>query len=150
MWSPDGTQILYGAARDGPPNVWLTKLDRASPAERLTQSNLVEFPLDWTRDGKFAVSVRQDPKTDNDLWVLPMSADRTPYPIIQTPFSEIDPRVSHDGRWLAYASNESGRYEVYVTPFPTSGERWKVSTNGGERPTWRRDGRELFYRKGTS
>ena len=73
VWSPDGTQILYGAARDGPPNVWLTKLDRASPAERLTQSNLVEFPLDWTRDGKFGVSVRQDPKTDNDLWVLPMS-----------------------------------------------------------------------------
>jgi eukaryotic-like serine/threonine-protein kinase len=149
VWSPDGTQILYSEARDGPPNVWLTKLDRASPAERLTQSNLVEFPHDWTRDGKFAVFVRQDPKTGEDIWVLPMTGDRTPHPIVNTPFSEYDPRVSHDGRWLAYASNESGRYEVYVTAFPTSSERWKVSTNGGERPTWRRDGRELFYREAT-
>jgi Tol biopolymer transport system component len=109
----------------------------------------VEFALDWTRDGKFAVVVRQDPKTDDDLWVLPMSGDHTPRPIVNTPFSELDARVSHDGRWLAYTSNESERYEVYVTPFPTSGERWKVSTNGGEQPTWRRDGRELFYRQGT-
>jgi eukaryotic-like serine/threonine-protein kinase len=149
VWSPDATQLLYAEARDGPPNVWLTKLDRSSQAERLTQSNLVEFPSDWTRDGKFAVTVRHDPKTDNDVWVLPMTGDRTPRPIVDTPFSEFDARVSHDGRWLAYASNESGRYEVYVTPFPMSGERWKVSTNGGEQPTWRRDGRELFYREGT-
>jgi serine/threonine protein kinase len=149
VWSPDATQLLYGEARDGPPNVWLTKLDRSSQAERLTQSNLVEFPSDWTRDGKFVVTVRQDPKTNNDVWVLPMTGDRTPRPIVDTPFSEVDARVSHDGRWLAYASNESGRYEVYVTPFPMSGERWKVSTNGGEQPTWRRDGRELFYREGT-
>ena len=149
VWSPDGTQIMYGGARDGPPNVWLTKLDRASPVERLTRSKIVEFPLDWTQDGKFAVYVRQDPKTGNDLWVLPMTGDRTPHPIANTSFSEIDARVSHDGRWMGYVSNESGRNEVYVTRFPTSGERWKVSTNGGERPTWRRDGRELFYREGS-
>jgi serine/threonine protein kinase len=149
VWSPDGTQIIYGGARDGPPNLWLTRLDRSSPVERLTRSEIVEFPLDWTRDGKFAVYFRQDPKTGSDLWVLPMTGDRTPHPIVNTPFKEADGRVSPDGRWMGYLSNESGRNEVYVTRFPTGGERWKVSTNGGERPTWRRDGRELFYREGS-
>jgi Tol biopolymer transport system component len=149
VWSPDGTRILHAGARDGPPNIWVTKIDRASQPERITQSNLVEFPLDWTQDGRFAVSVRQDPKTNNDLWVLPMTGDRTPYPIVQASFNEVDGRVSSDGRWLAYASNESGRYEIYVTTFPKGGERWKVSTIGGELPKWRRDGRELFYREGS-
>ena len=80
-----------------------------------------------------------------DIWILPLAGDRTPFPFVQTPFDEREPMFSADGRWLAYRSDESGRSEVYVRPFPKGEGRWLVSTNGGTMPHWRGDGRELFY-----
>ena len=83
-----------------------------------------------------------------DLWLLTLDGDRQPRPLFHGPFNESQARVSPNGRWLAYVSDESGREEVYVVPFPGAGGRWPISTNGGSRPLWARNGRELFYRNG--
>ena len=81
-----------------------------------------------------------------DLVLLPLEGDRRPRPLVQTPFDELNAEVSRDGRWLAYESNESGRNEIYVRPFPNvDGGKWQVSTNGGTQPLWARNGQELFY-----
>jgi len=80
--------------------------------------------------------------------VLPLSGDRRPSPLLCTPFTESHGQISPDGKWLAYYSNETGRYEVYVQPFPATGAKWQVSTGGGEQPRWRSDGGELFYLSG--
>jgi hypothetical protein len=85
------------------------------------------------------------PKTNVDLWILPLFGDQKPAPFIQTEFIETQGRFSPDGHWVAYASNESGPYQVYVQSFPTSGGKWQVSTGGGAQPQWRHDGKELFY-----
>jgi hypothetical protein len=79
------------------------------------------------------------------LWVLPLSGDRQPVLFWQTPFIEIQGRFSPDGRWIAYASDDQGRYEVYIQTFPASGDKWQISTNGGQQPWWRSDGKELYY-----
>jgi dipeptidyl aminopeptidase/acylaminoacyl peptidase len=84
-------------------------------------------------------------KTAADLWLLPLSGERKPVPYLQTPFDEMAARFSPDGRWMAYQSNESGQFQVYVQTFPSSGAKYQISTSGGTFPRWRRDGRELFY-----
>jgi eukaryotic-like serine/threonine-protein kinase len=86
-----------------------------------------------------------DPKTSSDLWILPLTGDRKSTPLLHTPFAETHGQISFDGKWIAYFSNETGRNEVYVQPFPNGAGKWQVSTNGGVFPRWRRDGRELFY-----
>jgi Tol biopolymer transport system component len=81
----------------------------------------------------------------SDVWVLPLFGDRKPFPFLQTSFGETFPQFSADGRWIAYGSNESGRFEVYVAPFPGPGGKWMVSTAGGTQPRWMQDGTEIFY-----
>ena len=99
----------------------------------------------WSPDGRFLVYTAFDPKRRTDLWLLPMAGDRTPVPLVASNFSESQAQISPDGRWLAYASDESGRFEVYVQRFPEAGDKRRVSTDGGGDPRWSRDGRELFY-----
>ena len=87
-----------------------------------------------------------DPKTGGDLWVLPMTGnDRKPIPIVNTPFEELNGQFSPDGRWVAYETNESGRFEIVVQPFPAPTGKWQVSTAGGIQPRWRNDGKELYF-----
>ena len=88
-----------------------------------------------------------DPKTNNDVWVLPLAGDRKPSLFLQTQFSEGSASFSPDGRWIAYQSNDQGLNEVYVQTFPASGSKWQVSTDAGFFPIWRSDGKELFYFK---
>ena len=98
---------------------------------------------DWSPDGRFLVYGTFG--LDTDLWLLPLSGDRKPIPLATTPFNEESSRFSPDGRWVAYASNESGRTEVYVQPVPPTGEKWQISTGGGDYPIWARSTSELFY-----
>jgi eukaryotic-like serine/threonine-protein kinase len=84
-------------------------------------------------------------KTANDLWLLPLDGDRKPVPYLQTPFDEMTARFSPDGRWMAYQSNESGRFQVHVQTVEPSGAKYQISSSGGTEPQWRRDGKELFY-----
>jgi Tol biopolymer transport system component len=146
VWSPDGGAFVLAAARDTPPNLYLKRIGVAGDEERLIRNTLQSFPQSWSPDGRFIAYVTVDPKTLADIWLVPTAGDRKPTPFIQTPFAEQHARISPDGRWMAYSSNESGRLNVYVTRFPDAGSKWPVSTNGGAFPVWRRDGRELFYR----
>ena len=100
---------------------------------------------DWSADGRFLLFVERNPSTGLDVWTLSLGQERAATPVLRTPFVETEPTLSPDGRWLAYVSDESGRQEVYIQPFPGPGERVRVSPGGGASPRWRGDGGELFY-----
>jgi dipeptidyl aminopeptidase/acylaminoacyl peptidase len=145
IWTPDGTRVTYGSATGGNENIFWRPADGSGQPERLTMSDYLHIAASWSPDGQELLFIDSPPETGYDLWVLPLSGDRRPRAIIQTRFAEAYPDFSPDGRWLAYASDESGRSEVYVQPYPGPGPRQQVSTDGGIGPAWSRDGRELFY-----
>jgi serine/threonine protein kinase len=145
VWSPDGKWLAFSSSRDGSPNIYKKQASGTGTEESLHKSNLGEYPSDWSRDGQFILFQKLDPKTKEDMWILPVSGDRKPYPLVKTAFSEWMGQFSPDGKWLAYTSNESGRFEVYVRSFPEPGRKWQISTNGGAQPRWRSDGTELLY-----
>jgi Tol biopolymer transport system component len=145
VWAPDGRSFAFASAREAPPNLFLKRLDVAGDDQRLVRSTIQSFPQSWSRDGLFAFVV-VDPNTRHDIWVVPASGAREPRPLLNTPYSETYARISPDGRWLAYVSNEGGSQNVYVTRFPDAGPKWPVSPRGGVCPVWRADGRELYYR----
>ena len=103
-----------------------------------------KIPTDCSNDGRFLLYAVQ--AQTFDLWVMPLTGDRKPFPYVQTSFDEMQGQFSPDGRWLAYHSNETGRLEIYLRPFPGPGGAKRISTTGGASPRWRRNGRELFYR----
>jgi Tol biopolymer transport system component len=105
-----------------------------------------KFANSWSRDGRYIAFTSQSPKTNLDIWALPTFGDRKPIAISNGPFAEKLPMFSPGGGHVAYVSNESGRDEIYVQTFPETGGRWQVSTAGGSYPSWRSDGKELFYR----
>jgi Tol biopolymer transport system component len=144
-WSPDGGRIAFDTNRNGAADIYMKALTGSSEERQLLHSDQAKAPTDWTPDGRALVYERLDSKTKSDLWLLPLAGDRTPIPIVRTDANEVDGRVSPDGRWIAYASDESGKWEIYVAAFPGPGDRWQVSNGGGSQPMWRRDGKELFY-----
>ncbi len=151
-WSPDGATIVFSSAKKGTPNLFQRAASGEGSEEVLLETNQPIFSTDWSRDGKFLAYHSADLKKGNDIWILPMSPDpkrasgeRKPFPFLETEFGEGRPVFSPDGRWIAYQSNESGRAEVYIRPFPGPGGKWQVSTNGGTHPRWRSDGKELFF-----
>ena len=150
-WSPDGSEIIFASDRDGASSLYRKAANGAGDDELVLKSELPnnQFPTDWSADGRFVAVTRDAPRTLVDIWILPMFGDRKPYPWLETPFMEESPIFSPDGKWVAYSSNESGDFEIYVNAFGKSGKQ-RVSTNGGRLPRWRRDGRELFYMEGTS
>ena len=101
--------------------------------------------MSWSRDGRFVLFVTNSRATSNDIWVLPLTGDRQPYPYLRTEASENWAAFSPDGKWVAFSSTVSGQIEVYVSPFPSTGQRWRVSADGGSQARWRRDGSEIFY-----
>jgi Tol biopolymer transport system component len=120
----------------------------------LTASKHNHVPMSWSQDGQLLTFIEIDPTMGYDIWVLRMSDPsassgqvRKAQPFRRTPFNE-SVRFSHDGRWLAYVSDESGRWEIYVQPYSGPGGKWQISTEGGTEPTWNPNGRELFYRSG--
>ena len=149
VWSPDGRRVVYASLRDGIRNLYQMSSSGALTEELVLKlSQDFSFPTDWSSDGKFIAYTSESTKTKADLWVLPLEGNRKAFPFLQTEFNEMYGRFSHDGRWMAYTSDESGKWEVYVRHFsrPTVAEgKWQISTQGGIHPIWRRDGRELFY-----
>ena len=129
-------------------NIYWMLADGSGTPERLTTSENTQFPGSWSPDGQVLAFTELDPTSGYDVWVLGLQGDRKPRPFLQTPSNEGGPMFSPDGRWLAYQSDESGREEMYVRPFPGLGGKVQISTEGGVQPVWARNGRELFYRNG--
>jgi len=145
VWTPDGTRVTFATALGGHENLFWKPADGSGPAERLTTSDHLHVAASWSPDGRTLAFVESRPETGYDIWMLPRDGDLQPRAFIKTRFVEAYPQFSPDGHHLAYASDESGRFEVYVQPYPGPGPRQMVSTDGGIGPTWSRDGRELFY-----
>jgi eukaryotic-like serine/threonine-protein kinase len=149
VWSPDGNSIVWASSRNaGILNLYRKAASLAGEDTLLWKSDHHNYPTDWSRDGRFIIYRQDDPKTKSDLWVLPAPGSGEAKPVVQTEANEITGTLSPDGRWLAYASDGTGRYEVYVQSFPEGGGKRQVSTGGGSSPRWRRDGRELFFYAG--
>jgi Tol biopolymer transport system component len=145
LWSPDGTRVTFVSARWTSRGMFWQLADGSGPAERLTADG-PDFlsPESWSPDGR-SLAFTQYKGGDSDLWIW-SAADRKSFPLLQTPASESGARVSPDGHWIAYQSNQSGRFEVYVRAFPGPSRSWQVSVDGGTAPVWARNGRELFFR----
>jgi serine/threonine protein kinase len=143
VWSPDGSRIIFSSDRDGPSNLYQKVSNGAGNEEALLKSNEAKFSYDWSQDGRFLLYAVAGQKFG--IWALPLTGDdHKPMPYLQT--DAFQARFSPDSRWIAYTSEESGKKEIYVQPFPVaSGGRWMVSKGGGDQPRWRRDGKELFY-----
>jgi serine/threonine-protein kinase len=149
-WSPDGRRVVYRTDRSGPTSLWWQSIDGSAPAERLTPENS-QFPVlegVMTPDGKTVVYRVDTPTHLRDILSVPVTGEKTVTPVLATDADELSPRISPDGKWMAYVSAESGQDEVYVRPFPGAGGRVLVSFNGGREPLWSRDGRSVFYSSG--
>jgi serine/threonine-protein kinase len=150
IWTQNGSHITFSSDRMGFPGIWQMPADGSGSPERLTTIDLAA-PASWSPDGKVLAFVRfaqPGQRAQNDIWVVPDQGE--PKPFIESPFHEGWPAFSPDGRWLAYASDRSGRGEVYVTPYPGPGPTYQISSDGGSEPVWSRSGKELFYRGPTN
>lgn len=145
VWSPDGQQIVFSSLREGAPNLFRKMANGAGQEDPLYRSTLAKLPSDWSADGRFIICSTVDPKTKFDLWVLSIAGDHKWEVLWQTPANEMRAVFSPNARWVAYESDESGKKEIYVQSFPTSGAKWQISSNGGSQALWRHDGKELFY-----
>ena len=146
VWSGDGRHIAYAAGT--PLNVFAMAADGQGTAQQLTTSVHTQWPSSWSRDGRLLAYVENHPQSGADIWLVALDGLKpgAARPFLSTPFNESAPMISPDGRWLAYQSNESGRYEVYVQPFPDGGRRIQVSADNGVYPRWSARGDELFFR----
>ena len=145
LWSPDGQRIVWTSTRNGSFDLYEKEVSSTGKDTLLLQSELPKFPLDWSRDGHFLLFRQISPQTNHDIFVLPTTGERKPFPYLQTPAMENGGAFSPDGNWIAYNSDESGRVEVYVESFPTHGGKRQISVAGGSGPRWRADGKELYY-----
>ena len=144
VWTADGSRVIWGSSRSGVYNLYWRSVDNSSPEERLAPSDKYQYGASVTADGKYVLYGQTGNKSD--IWLMPFET-RKPRPLIATEFNEFSPAVSPDGRWLAYVSDQSGRAEVYITPFPTPGGTWQVSIDGGSAPRWMPDGRAIVFEK---
>jgi len=146
VFSHDGRSIVYVMdAKDDVFQMVRKKADGTGTAELVYESKENKNPTDWSADGEYVLFRNQAGDTGWDLLALPLSGNRQPIDVGRTPFTEGEGRFSPDGKWVAFATNESGRSEIYVQRFPSAGGRQMISIGGGEFPRWRRDGRELYY-----
>jgi serine/threonine-protein kinase len=145
-WTPDGRRLAFSSERAGARNLFWQSADGTGAVERLTESPNQQHAVAVSPDGKHLTFTEMAPKTGEDVMQVQLDGARRVTPLVQTPFVERNGIISSDGRWLAYEANDSGRLEVYVRPFPdVNGGHWQVSTGGGTRPLWARNGQELFY-----
>jgi Tol biopolymer transport system component len=151
-WAPNGRDIAFSSLRSGVWQIFRKDVTSGRPEEPLTTGAGDKIVPDWGRDGRYLVFEQIGATTAEDIWAMPLEGDTRPFPLVQTPAVEANPALSPDGQWLAYETSQSGRPEVIVMRFPASrrevtasAPRWQVSTQGGSRPRWSRDGRTVFY-----
>ena len=143
IWSPDGGRVAFNAFGQSL-DLFQVSLD-GGPASLLYTDGEGKWPVSWSPDGRYILCVKNNAITGNDIWVVPVAGEPAPYPLLNTRVAENWATFSPDGRWIAYSSSDTGTSEVYVIAFPSTDQRWKISTGGGSAARWRRDGRELFY-----
>jgi serine/threonine protein kinase len=143
IWSPDGAGVVFSSDRAGAYNLYRKPANGSLNEEAVLQSPDFKRPNSWSPDGLYILY--WSGQNNGDLMVLPLTGDRKPFPFLSTPFNEQQGVFSPDGKWVAYQSDESGRFEVYVRPFPGPGGQSQVSTGGGNSPRWRKDGKEIYY-----
>jgi serine/threonine protein kinase len=143
-WTPDSRRVVFGWSKTAATNLYWQPADGSSPMERLATESKVQFPGSWSPDGE-ALAFVQGGESGLDVMIF-RQRDRKIMPLLVSRFSETHPEFSPDGRWIAYVSDESGRAEVYVQPFPGPGGKGQISIDGGSQPLWSRNGRQLFYR----
>ena len=146
-WTPDGKRVTFNSEREGSLGLYSRAVEGGVTEQLLSRENQ-QVPGSWSRDGRFLAFYEVHPSTQRDIWILPMEGERHPRPLVVTPFNELAPMFSPDGRWIAFVSNRSGRNEVYLLPFPGPGEPVQITTEGGAEAVWGPDGSELFYREG--
>jgi eukaryotic-like serine/threonine-protein kinase len=139
IWSPDGSRTIFASNRELKFDLYLKDTNGAQEEKVISQDGPDRFPTDWSRDGKYVLYARAP-----DLWFLTLPELR-PTQFLKAASTLKSGRFSPDGKWVAYSSNESGRWEIYVTSFPEAHGKWQVSNSGGDQPRWRGDGKELFY-----
>jgi eukaryotic-like serine/threonine-protein kinase len=147
VWSHNASRIIFGSGGKGVPGFHERSVSGAGTETVLWESSENKNPYDWSSDDRWLLFGTQSPKTAGDLWVLPLDGEKQPIAIAQaqTASAETNGRFSPNVHWIAYQSNESGRVEVYIQPFPGPGGRKQISTGGGTSPQWGREGKELFY-----
>jgi eukaryotic-like serine/threonine-protein kinase len=148
VWSPDGSRVLYSASREGMVDLYEKASSGAGDESLLFKSQDLKYPTDWSPDGRMVVYTTRSETAPWTIMLLPFQGERTPVHFLKSTFSMVRGKLSPDGRWMAYESNESGRYEIYVQPFPPDSERagkHPISSGGGSQPRWRADGRELLF-----
>jgi len=149
VWTPDGKWVTYAGDRDGVRNLLRRVADGSEEEEQLVTLQGHAHANSWSPDGQVLVFGMGPTSTaSGGIWLLPLEEDREPTLFLKTPFNVYASRLSPDGHWIAYASDESGRSEIYVQPFPGLGGKWQISTDGGGHAVWARNGHELFYRNG--
>ena len=148
VWTRDGAHVTFADGAGTPNRVLMAAADGSGQTDTLLDRNERQFPTSWAPDGRTLAFYVDHPETARDLWVLPLEGDQTPAPFLATPFQDLAPAFSPDGRWMAYVSDESGQREVYVRPYPGPGQQHTISISGGEEPVWSPEGRELYYRNG--
>ncbi|MCW8985163.1 MAG: serine/threonine-protein kinase, partial [Thermoanaerobaculales bacterium] len=147
LWSPDGQSIAFGSDRSGTTNIYRMGIGGVAGAEVLVAADQDQTPRSWSPDGRWIVYTKQAEETNIDIWASDLEGDGEPIEIRAQPGLDVPGEISPDGKWLSYFSDESGRVEVYVTPFPEAGRRWQASTDTGVFPYWCQGGRELVYQR---
>jgi Tol biopolymer transport system component len=151
VWSPDGSRIAYSSKRSGRPGLYVKNADNTADDQRILEIDMARGdmppqPQSWSSDGSSVLfGMTSGVPILHDLWLVPLSGDHKATPILNTPSPERWGQFSPDGKWIAYVTNETGAYEVYVRSATLGGGKWAVSTGGGSVPRWRADSRELFY-----
>jgi serine/threonine protein kinase len=145
VWSPDSTRLVFRSNRERDHDLYLRQAVGGGADAIFVKSPVSKYPTDWSPDGTFVVYHSFDERTQNDLWAAPVSHPDQSRTLLQTEFDEVQAQISPSGRWLAYTSNHSSRFEVYVQPLPADGKKWQVSIDGGSDPKWRADEKEIFY-----